>query len=217
MSTMPQLAPQWADASPAGLFSLGAGTTAVWAALTGQAGPADMPVLVVWLMAVALVQVMTGLVALRRGDSVGGSLNLVFGVLFWAAPAATTALLAFPICGPAPAQLTLVMNGWVFAFLCIVLIAHIPIMAAQSKLLFAAMVLFSIAVALLAALNLQVPAAQAIAPWPSVAWSAGWLIGIAGLLMSYLGIAGLVNAACARPLLPVPGPAGFMRKASLGG
>lgn len=140
MSAVPPITLQWADASPAGLFSLGAGTTAVWVALTGRAGPADMPVLVVWLLAVALVQVMAGLVALRRGDSLGGSLNLVFGVLFWAAPAATTALLAFPIGGPPPAQLTLVMNGWVFAFLCIVLVAYIPLMAAQSKLLFVAMV-----------------------------------------------------------------------------
>lgn len=213
MSAMPPPASQWADASPAALFSLGAGTTAVWAALTGQAGPADLPVLVVWLMAVALVQVLTGLVALRRGDSVGGSLNLVFGILFWAAPACTTALLAFPVGGAPPAQLTLVMNGWVFAFLCIVLIAHIPVMAAQSKLLCAAMVLFSVAVALLAALNLQLPAAQSVPPWPLVAWTAGWLIGIAGLLMSYLGIAGLVNTGCGRPVLPIPGPVAFMRGA----
>lgn len=213
MSALPPTALHWADASPAGLFSLGAGTTAVWVALTGRAGPADLPVLVVWLLAVALVQVMTGLVALRRGDSLGGSLNLVFGVLFWAAPAATTALLAFPIGGPPPAQLTLVMNGWVFAFLCIVLVAYIPLMAAQSKLLLVAMVLFSVAVALLAALNLRVPAAQALAPWPLVSWCAGWLIGIAGLLMSYVGIAGLANTAFGRPVLPVPGPAGFMRGA----
>ena len=211
MSTMLPPALPWADASPAALFSLGAGTTAVWAALTGRAGPADLPVLVIWLLAVAAVQVITGLVALRRGDSVGGSLNLVFGLLFWAAPACTTALLAFPVGGPPPAQLTLVMNGWVFAFLCIVLMAYIPVMAAQSKLVGAAMVLFSVAVALLAALNLQVPAAQSVAPWPLVSSSAGWLIGIAGLLMSYLGIAGLANTAFGRAVLPVPGPAEFMR------
>ena len=203
---------EWGDASPASLFSIGAGTTAVWAALTGRAGPDAMPVLVVWLAAVGLIQVITGLVALRRGDSLGGSLNLVFGILFWAAPACTTALIAFPIGGPPPQNLTLVMNGWVFAFLWLVLTAHIPLMAAQSVLLFVAMLIFSVAVALLAALNLQQPAIQAHGIWPMVGWLAGWLIGIAGLLMTYMGIALVWLAAFGRLVLPVPGPAAFMRK-----
>ncbi len=202
---------QWADPAPASLFSIGAGTTAVWVALTGRAGPADMPVLVVWLLAVALVQVITGVIALRRGDSVGGSLNLVFGIFFWAAPACTTALIAFPIGGPPPEHLTLVMNGWVFAFLGVVLVAHIPLMAAQSALLFVAMLLFSVAIALLAALNLQLPAVQMQTPWPLVSWVAGNLIGFAGLLMSYIGIAVVTSTALGRALLPIPGPAGFMR------
>ena len=214
MSETPTSRPvlEWADASPASLFSIGTGTTAVWVALTGRAGPDDGPVLVVWLLAVALIQVITGLVALRRGDAVGGSLNLVFGVLFWAAPACTTALLAFPVGGPPPVHLTLVMNGWVFAFLGVVLVAHLPVMAAQSALLFAAMLVFSVAVALLAALNLQVPAVQALAPWPTVAWTAGWLIGGAGLVMTYMGIAVVWLTAFGRSPLPVPGPSRFMRR-----
>ena len=103
------------------------------------------------------------------------------------------------------------MNGWVFAFLGIVLVAHVPLMAAQSALLFVAMLLFSVAVALLAALNLQLPAIQAQAPWPLVSWIAGTLIGIAGLMMTYMGIAIVALTAFGRSLLPVPGPAGFMR------
>jgi len=209
-ATPPQ-ALEWADASPASLFSLGVGTTAVWVALTGRAGPDDMPVLVVWLMAVAVVQVITGLVALRRGDTIGGSLNLVFGVFFWGAPAITTALIAFPIGGPPPENLTLVMNGWVFAFLGVVLAVHVPVMAAQSALLFWAMLIFTVAVALLAALNLQVPAMQIQAPWPTVSLVAGWMIGIAGLLMSYVGAAVVALAAFGRSPLPVPGPSSFMR------
>ena len=214
MSESPATSPvlEWADASPASLFSIGAGTTAVWVALTGRAGPDSGAVLVVWLSAVALIQVITGLVALRRGDSVGGSLNLVFGILFWAAPACTNALLAFPVGGPAPEHLTLVMNGWVFAFLGVVLVAHIPIMAAQSALRFVAMLMFAVAVALLSALNLQVPAVQSVAPWPLVAATAGWLIGVAGLLMTYMGIAVIWLTAFGRSLLPVPGPANFMRR-----
>ena len=217
MSETPASPPalEWADASPASLFSIGAGTTAVWVALTGRAGPDGGAVLVVWLLAVALIQVITGLVALRRGDSVGGSLNLVFGILFWAAPACSTALLAFPVGGPVPGHLTLVMNGWVFAFLGVVLVAHLPVMAAQSALLFVAMLVFSVAVALLTALNLQVPAVQALAPWPTVSCTAGWLIGGAGLLMTYMGVAVVWLAAFGRSPLPVPGPSRFMRRDGL--
>jgi hypothetical protein len=129
---------------------------------------------------------------------VGGSLNLVFGILFWAAPALTTALMAFPIGGPAPEKLTLVMNGWGFAFLGVVLAAHVPVLAAQSVLLFVAMLIFCVAVALLAALNLHVPAVQIQEPWPMVGWLAGWLIGVAGLLMTYMGVAAMLVAVHAK-------------------
>ena len=149
--------------------------------------------------------------ALRRGDSVGGSLNLVFGVFFWAAPALTTALLAFPIGGPPPENVSLVMNGWVFAFLGLVLAVHIPVMAAQSSLLFWAMLIFTVAVGLLAALNLQPLAAQVQGPWPTISAIAGWMIGIAGLFMSYMGAAVVFIAAFGRSPLPVPGPSSFMR------
>ena len=74
------------------------------------------------------------------------------------------------------------------------------------------MLIFSVAVALLAALNLQLPAMQSQGLWPTVAWLAGWLIGIAGLLMTYMGIALVWLAAFGRSVLPIPGPAGFMRK-----
>ena len=97
-------------------------------------------------------------------------------------------------------------------FRSLVLTAHIPLMAAQSVLLFVAMLIFSVAVALLAALNLQQPAIQALGIWPMVGWLAGWLIGFAGLLMTYMGIALVWLAAFGRLVLPVPGPAAFMRK-----
>jgi hypothetical protein len=73
------------------------------------------------------------------------------------------------------------------------------------------MTMFTVAVELLAALNLQLPAAQALAPWPLVSWSAGWLIGVAGLLMSYPAMAALTNTAFGRGVLPIPGPVGFSR------
>ncbi len=196
----------WADPSPAGLFAVGAGTTAVWTVLTGRAGPHDAGVFVVWLLASGLLQLVVGLVHLRRGDPTGGSLNLAFGVLFFGAPAGTAAVLSGGAAAGGGA--TLVMNGWIFLLLGVVLAAYVPIVARQSALLVLALGIFTGAVFLLALLNLRAPAEQQQAPWPLVAWSAGWLIGVAGLLMVYLGIATAWLHAFGRSVLPIPGPLG---------
>lgn len=197
----------WADPSPAGLFAVGAGTTAVWTVLTGRAGPHDAGIFVVWLLAAGLLQLVVGLVHLRRGDPTGGSLNLAFGVLFFGAPAATAAVASGGAAAGA-ASATLVMNGWIFILLGIVLAAYVPVAARQSALLVLALGIFVGAVFLLAFLNLHSPAEQQQAPWPLVAWSAGWLIGVAGLLMVYLGIATAWLHAFGRSVLPIPGPLG---------
>ncbi len=98
------------------------------------------------------------------------------------------------------------MNGWIFFVLGAVLVAFVPIMATQSVLSMAALIVFSCAVMLLALLNIRPPAEQAIAPWPTVAATAGWLIGAAGLAMVYLGIATAHPYAFRREVLPIPGP-----------
>lgn len=205
----------WADPSLAGLFSLGAGTTAVWAALTGRTGPHDLPILVVWLLAVAFVQLIAGLVSLKRGDPLGGAVSLTFALFFWGAPALTTAVLLYsPSAAGEGPSMSLIMNGWVFALLGIVLACFVPVFALQSALTAAAIGMFSAAVFLLAALNLQPFQTQAQAPWPTVAWTAGWLIGIAGLLMVYAGIAMAWLFAFGRSVLPMPGPISLVRPTS---
>lgn len=197
---------EWGDPNPAGLFAVGAGTTAVWASLTGQVGPQDLPVLIVWLLAAGLVQTIVGVILFRRGDPLGGSLNLAFGILFFGAPAVTMALSLSAASAAGQPSMTLMMNGWVFFVLGLVLVSYIPIMARQSVLSMAALVVFSCAVVLLALLNIRPPAEQAVAPWPTVAATAGWLIGGAGLAMVYLGIATALAYGFEREVLPIPGP-----------
>ncbi len=204
----------WADPSLAGLFSLGAGTTAVWAAFTGRVGPQDLPILVIWLLSVAFVQGVTGLIALKRGDALGGAIYLSFAALFWGAPAATTAMLiGQPALTPDLPTMTLATNGWVFALLGLVLASFLPIFAQQSALSMIAIGLFSVAVFLLAGLNLQSPETQAQAPWNTVGWFAGWLIGLAGLAMVYLGVATAWSIAFGRNVLPIPPPVEFFKPA----
>ena len=123
----------WGDPTPVGLFAGGAGTTAVWALMTGRIGLQDMHIFIVWLAAVGVVQVITGLIHLKRGDPVGGSLNLAFGALFWCAPAMTLASLIWggqPMAAMGIKEMPgLTINGWVFLILGVILCAFIPIMA----------------------------------------------------------------------------------------
>ena len=71
----------WADPTAAALFGVAGDTTAVWALLAGRIGRQDLHIFIVWLMGAALILTIAGLINLRRGETVGGSLNLAFGVL----------------------------------------------------------------------------------------------------------------------------------------
>lgn len=205
-----QQAPTWADPTPAALFGLAAGTTAVWALLTGRIGMQDLHIFIVWLMAAALILIIAGLINLRRGDPVGGGLNLAFGVLFFGAPSITYAFLLWGGMPLAPLGITelpgIAVNGWVFFILGIILCAFIPIMARQSWLFMLALLVFAVAIFLLAAFTLQPMAAQQVGIWPAIGQISGWMIGLAGLAMMYLGMAMALLYGLGRMVLPIPGP-----------
>lgn len=207
-----QQAPTWADPTPAALFGLGAGTTAVWALLTHRVGMQDLHIVIVWFAAAALLLAIAGLIALRRGDPVGGGLNLAFGILFFGTPTITYCMLLWGGMPLAALGITaipgLTVNGWVFLLLGIILCAFIPIMARQSWLFMVALLVFAVAIFMLALFNLQSMAAQAINPWYMVGVISGWLIGLAGLAMVYLGMAMALLFGLGRMVLPIPGPLG---------
>ncbi len=200
----------WGDPSPAGLFAIGAGTTAVWALLTGRVGLQDLPMLTVWLLAVGFVQTLVGLIHLRNGDPVGGSLNLSFGILFFGAPGLTN--VAFLWGGRPLEEMGIAhppdfaINGWVFLLLGVVLASFLPILARHSWLSTLAVAAFVVAIWLLALYYLQPAAAQGKPGWMLVTLIAGWVIGVAGLTMVYLGIAQVLAYGLGRATLPVGGP-----------
>jgi hypothetical protein len=172
-----------------------------------------MSILVIWLLFVALVQGITGLIALKRGDANGGAINLSFAALFWGAPAVTTAALIWlPGLAPDQPAITLATNGWIFALLGLILVSFVPTFAQQSALSMIAVGMFTVAVFSLAALNLQPPAAQGQEPWTTVGWFSGWLIGIGGLEMVYLGVATAWTVAFGRTVLPVPAAIDFSKQ-----
>jgi hypothetical protein len=209
-----QQAPTWADPTPAGLFGVAAGTTAVWALLTGRIGMQDLHIFIAWLMGAALILAIVGLINFRRGDTVSGSLNLAFGILFFGVPAITYAFLLWgtPMeflallagLGISTALPGVVINGWVFFVLGAILLAFVPIMARQTWVMSVALLVFGIAVWLLAAWTVQgFPPPPA---WYYEGVVAGWLIGLAGLVMLYMGVAMILIHGVGRVVLPIGRP-----------
>lgn len=206
-----QQAPTWGDPTPANLFAVAAGTTAVWALLTGAFGTIGIESLstfIVWLFGAALILTIGGLIALRRGDTIGGCLNLAFGILFFGIPALSYVVLLWGGQPLAPLGITalptLVANGWVFFILALVLAAFIPIVAKQAKIMMWALVIFVGAIILLALFTLQPTTAQMFpGTWHTIGIIAGWGIGLAGLMMLYLGIAMALLYGLGRMVLPI--------------
>lgn len=206
-----QQAPTWGDPTPANLFAVAAGTTAVWALLTGAFGTLGIESLstfLIWLFGAAFILTVGGLIALRRGDTIGGCLNLAFGVLFFGIPALGYVVLLWGGTPLAPLGITalptLVTNGWVFFILALVLGAFIPIVAKQAKIMMWALVIFVGAIILLALFTLQPTMAQMLpGTWHTIGMIAGWMIGIAGLMMLYLGIAMALLYGLGRMVLPI--------------
>jgi len=209
---MSEQQPTWADPTPAALFGVGAGTTAVWALLTGRIGMQDLHIFIVWLLAAALILSIAGLICLRRGDPVSGSLDLAFGILFFGTPALTYALLLWGGMPLAPLGITempgIAVNGWVFFILGAILCAFIPIVARQSWLFMVALLVFAVAIFMLAAYTIQPMEAQLVGGWHTIGVISGWLIGLAGLAMVYLGMAMALLYGLGRMVLPIPGPLG---------
>ena len=209
---MSEQQPTWADPTPAALFGVGAGTTAVWAFLTGRIGMQDLHIFIVWLMAAALILTIAGLICLRRGDPVSGGLNLAFGILFFGTPSITYAFLLWGGMPLAPLGITemasVAINGWVFFILGAILCGFIPILARQSWLFALALLVFAVAVFMLAAFTIQPMAAQLVGVWHTVGLISGWMIGLAGLVMVYLGVAMALLYGLGRMVLPIPGPLG---------
>jgi len=158
---MAQQGSTWGDPTAAGLFATAAGTTATWAILTHRIVLTDVSVFIAWLFAAALLLTMVGLIALKRGDTTTGVVNLCFGVLFFGAPALS---FVFLLWGGSPlANIGLVImptnivNGIVYFVLGIVLATFVPILGRQSGVISIGLLIFVIGIFFLAVNTLHGP------------------------------------------------------------
>ncbi len=76
-----KLPPEWASGGPASLYLVGALHIGIFAFATGQVGPESAPLLGLWILGVSVALLMLGMVELRRGQILFGTIGMVFGGL----------------------------------------------------------------------------------------------------------------------------------------
>ena len=205
---MAQQESTWGDPTMAGLFAIAAGNTAVWAFMTGRIAFTDLSIFIGWLLGAGLLLIIVGLIGLRRGDTINGTLNLCFGVFFFATVALThifqlwggMPLLAVGIPGIPPT----IVNGYVFIILGIVLATFVPILGRTSWTPSIAMLIMVIGIFLMAFYLMQGFPPMGI--WPLIGKIAGWFLLIGGLIMLYIGMAVALLTGFGRMILPLGRP-----------
>ncbi|MBM2825207.1 MAG: putative rane protein [Dehalococcoidales bacterium] len=73
--------PEWASAGAASLYLVGAIHLGIFAFATGRVGPESAPLLGFWILACAIALLALGIVELRRGEALFGTIGVVFGGL----------------------------------------------------------------------------------------------------------------------------------------
>lgn len=92
----------WGNPGPIGLGALGLVCVIFGLMMGGYMAPANTAVAVAMLLAGAVAQIITGVVDLKRGDTIGGCLMATFGCLFMLGPGLTFLFVLLKLGIPAP-------------------------------------------------------------------------------------------------------------------
>lgn len=92
----------WGNPGPIGLGALGLVCVVFGVMLGGYMAPANTAVAVAVMFSGAVAQIITGIVDLKRGDTIGGCLMTTFGCLFMLGPGLTFLFVLLKLGTPAP-------------------------------------------------------------------------------------------------------------------
>ncbi len=116
----------WAPGGVATLYLVGAIMMGIFAFMTGQVGPDTAPILGVWILGVSVPLLMLGVIDLRRGDLLFGTIGMVFGALVGLS-ASLAFIITMWIHGLSP------LNGWWLLGTGIIFFLLIPAIQKVSK------------------------------------------------------------------------------------
>jgi hypothetical protein len=197
----------WAMATPAALWVIGASCFGIFAVLSGLIGtgldavPA-LSVLTSWLIAAAVAIFICGIIDLARGDILLGTIFVVFaaliflggGMSFQAALGLAAESLEAVVAG-------LALSGWVWLGIGIILLLLLPSVGRVSWSLFLFVLVLAVAVILLA-----IGLMTGVLPGMGVMTISGYLIGLFGLYTLYVGTVFVTNTVAGAPKLGIGGP-----------
>ncbi|MBI0583900.1 MAG: hypothetical protein ISF22_06695 [Methanomassiliicoccus sp.] len=181
---------QWAPSGPATLFLLGVLHLGLFAFATSDDRVPLTPVMGLWILAVSAPLLILGVIEMRRGEVLFGTMGIVFGGLLGLG-AGLSFIRALFLPGPS------VMDGYWFLGTSIIFFLLIPAMLKVSKLV--AVMLLDIGVALFI-LGLSLANFLGTGQLPMTI--AGWLALFFSISCFYVAMAQMTNAVYGRRIMP---------------
>lgn len=191
----------WASPAPAGLVALAIACFTFFALQTGRVEHSAAPLLGVWLLGGAIVQVIVGVIELREGQIVGGNVFTFFSAFFMFVTGSE--LLLKTLLASKGIAFDARMDGWAWLVLCIALTTWAPayILKAAKSMAFL-IIAITPAVWIVCLTDLTVIAKT----WVPCA---GWLLLITGIFGLYTAAAIVLNTTFGKAILPTGSP--FMK------
>ena len=180
----------WASGGSASLYLLGALHLGLFAFATGQVGPQSAPYLGFWILACAIALLALGIIELRRGDALFGTLGVVFGGLLGLG-AGISFIRHLWMPG------IMAIDGWWFLSAGIILFLLLPSMCKVSRIMFGGIAEIGIALTILGLGMMGVLGS------PDIPLKiAGWLALFFAIFCWYVATAQMVNTVHGKRILP---------------
>ncbi len=181
----------WAPGGSATLYLVGAIMMGIFAFMTGQVASGTSPILGVWILGVSIPLIILGVIDLRRGDLLFGTIGMVFGALVGLS-ASLSFIITLWIPGLSP------LNGWWLLGTGIIFFLLFPAILKVSKSMSIMFAEEGIAIVVIGLGIIGV-----FGP-PNIALSVGgWLSLFFGFYCWYAATAQLVNTMYKKPILPL--------------
>lgn len=197
----------WANPSPAGLVALAMATYVFFALLTGRITHSCLGLMGVWLVGGFVVQVIVGVVELKKGNALGGNLFTFFSAFFMMVSGLNMIFKFFAAINGW--KMDAHVDGWAWLALAAATTIWAPAYLKAPKSLFGVVVCLTPALWIIALMDMGV--------WSAATWApiAGWLALFGGSFGIYTSGAIILNTSFGRTVLPMGVP--FIKQQSVSG
>lgn len=210
---------QWADPMPASSLLIASLCMGAWSLFAGQVPACSVPLFMSTILAFGIALTIIAVICFKRGDLLGGTLNMAFGIIFGFATGLTgivQLLLPYFLGSVSKPPLTLPIvqippniAGWFVLPAAVGLLFMTIIVSRMTWFLAAWVVLVSIAFGLSAFWMISGAPGITDPLQPirnSLINASGWCFFVCGVGMLYFGIAGVINSCAQKMVFPVGRP-----------